>query len=191
MGANRSQTSRKRLTVAQASEILGVTVEAVRDRIKRGTLEHERHSGTVYVLLSADQVPSGQQPGDDQTTDQERPDAHEELADELRDQNPLARAPGRGGARSTPQSRYVACPAYAAHPAARRRPQSLVNSLRAPVLVRVPLRPPQTLGRLRRARRRKNLRRAPFGIGLQVPLAKRSGLPCGSPETRLHDPQAF
>jgi hypothetical protein len=67
VGEDRSQTSRQRVTVAQASEILGVTVEAVRGRIKRGTLEHERHSGTVYVLLKADQMPTGHQPGDDQT----------------------------------------------------------------------------------------------------------------------------
>ena len=71
--------------MAQASEILGVTVEAVRGRIKRGTLEHERHSGTVYVLLHADQMPTGHQPDDDQAADQQRPDASEELADELRD----------------------------------------------------------------------------------------------------------
>jgi hypothetical protein len=71
--------------VAQASEILGVTVEAVRGRIKRGTLEHEQHSGTVYVLLDADQTPSGHQPADDQTIDQRRPDDPEDLAGELRD----------------------------------------------------------------------------------------------------------
>jgi hypothetical protein len=64
--------------VAQAAEILGITVEAVRGRIKRRTLDHERHSGTVYVLLHADQMPTGRQPGDDQA----RPAA---LADELRD----------------------------------------------------------------------------------------------------------
>ena len=55
MEEDRTQTSRQRVTVAQASEILSVTVEAIRGRIKRGTLEHERHSGTVYVLLDADQ----------------------------------------------------------------------------------------------------------------------------------------
>jgi septal ring factor EnvC (AmiA/AmiB activator) len=55
VGEARPQTSRQRVTVAQAAEILGVTVEAIRGRIKRGTLEHERHSGTVYVLLDADQ----------------------------------------------------------------------------------------------------------------------------------------
>jgi hypothetical protein len=46
---------RRRVTVAEASEILGVTVEAVGGRIKRGTLEHERDSGTVYALIEADQ----------------------------------------------------------------------------------------------------------------------------------------
>jgi hypothetical protein len=69
VGEDRSQTSRQRVTVAQAAEILGVTVEAVRGRIKRETLEHERHSGTVYVLLPADQMPTGHQPDDDQPTD--------------------------------------------------------------------------------------------------------------------------
>ncbi len=84
MGEDRSQTGRQRVTVAQASEILGVTVEAVRGRIKRGTLEHERHSGTVYVLLDADQASTGHQPAEDQTTDrpQSEPDA---LTSELRD----------------------------------------------------------------------------------------------------------
>ena len=75
MEEDRSQTSRQRVTVAQASEILGVTVEAVRGRIKRGTLEHERHSGTVYVLLHPDQMPTGRQPGDDQTTDRLQSDS--------------------------------------------------------------------------------------------------------------------
>ena len=71
--------------MAQASEILGVTVEPVRGRIKRGTLEHELHSGTVNVLLDADRTPTGHQPADDQSIDQRRPDAHEDLAAELRD----------------------------------------------------------------------------------------------------------
>jgi hypothetical protein len=84
VGEDQSQTGRRRLTVAEASEILGITVEAVRGRIKRGTLEHERDSGTVYVLLDADQPPTGHRPDDDQSTAQARPVAHEELADELR-----------------------------------------------------------------------------------------------------------
>jgi septal ring factor EnvC (AmiA/AmiB activator) len=75
VGDDQPKTSRQRVTVAQASEILGVTVEAVRGRIKRGTLAHERHSGTVYVLLQADQMPTGRQPGDDQTTDRLQSDS--------------------------------------------------------------------------------------------------------------------
>jgi hypothetical protein len=67
VGEDRPQTSRQRVTVAQAAEILGVTVEAVRGRIKRGTLEHERHSGTVYVLLDADQSTNRSRPDADQT----------------------------------------------------------------------------------------------------------------------------
>jgi hypothetical protein len=85
MGEDQSQTGRQRLTVAEASEVLGVTVEAVRGRIKRGTLEHERDLGTVYVLLDAAQTTTGHQPADDQTTDQPRPDDREGIVGELRD----------------------------------------------------------------------------------------------------------
>jgi len=37
--------------VAEAAEILGISAEAVRGRIRRGTLPVEREAGTVYVLL--------------------------------------------------------------------------------------------------------------------------------------------
>ena len=85
MGENQSQTGRRRITVAEASEVLGVTVEAVRGRIKRGTLEHERDSGTVYVLLDADQSYDQTRPDDDQTPDRPRPDDHTDITEELRD----------------------------------------------------------------------------------------------------------
>jgi hypothetical protein len=42
---------KRRTTVAQAAEILGISAEAVRGRVRRGTLPVERESGTVYVLL--------------------------------------------------------------------------------------------------------------------------------------------
>ncbi|HKH39171.1 MAG TPA: hypothetical protein VKA82_18615 [Rubrobacter sp.] len=48
MGEDQSQTGRRRLTVAEASAVLGVTVEAVRGRIKRGTLDHERTDKSVF-----------------------------------------------------------------------------------------------------------------------------------------------
>jgi hypothetical protein len=92
VGEDRSQASWQRVTVAQASEILGVTVEAVRGRIKRGTLEHERHSGTVYVLLAADQTTDQARPDTDQTTDRLQSDsaalisAKDETITTLRDQ---------------------------------------------------------------------------------------------------------
>jgi len=74
---DQSQTSRQRLTVAEASEVLGVTVEAVRGRIKRGTLKHERDLGAVYVLLAADQSYDQPRPDDDQTSDRSRSDSTE------------------------------------------------------------------------------------------------------------------
>jgi hypothetical protein len=45
---------------------LGITVDAVRSRVKRGTIDHERVGGRVYVLLGADES----RPGHDQDTDQ-------------------------------------------------------------------------------------------------------------------------
>jgi hypothetical protein len=41
----------KRATVAQAAKVLGLSAEAVRSRVQRGTLESEKDGGTVYVLL--------------------------------------------------------------------------------------------------------------------------------------------
>jgi hypothetical protein len=58
VGEDQSQTGRgepRRVTVAEASEILGVTVEAVRGRIKRRTLDYERTDKGVFVLLDTDQ----------------------------------------------------------------------------------------------------------------------------------------
>lgn len=44
-------TDQTRFTVAQAAEMLGLSAEAVRSRVQRGTLESEKVGGTVYVLL--------------------------------------------------------------------------------------------------------------------------------------------
>ncbi len=45
-----------RVTVADAALLLGTSAEAVRMRVKRGTLASEKVGGTVYVLLNADQT---------------------------------------------------------------------------------------------------------------------------------------
>jgi hypothetical protein len=66
MGEDRSAT-RRRLTVAQAADELGISVEAVRGRIKRGSLAHVKgEDGTVYVFLDADRA----RPAPDQSNDQ-------------------------------------------------------------------------------------------------------------------------
>lgn len=81
MDEDRSATEhsrdRRRVTVAEASEILGITAEAVRTRIKRGKLDSVKEppdrSGTVYVLLQPDQTRPDIDPtlqGQDRTNDQ-------------------------------------------------------------------------------------------------------------------------
>ncbi len=86
--------TRRRVTVREAAEALGITVEAVRGRIKRGTLGHHKApDGTVYVWIEGDQTVTGHQPDDNQPTDdhdrardQPRPDDRpDELIEELRD----------------------------------------------------------------------------------------------------------
>ncbi len=66
------------VTVSEAAQALGITPEAVRMRIKRGTLSSEKRAGRVYVLL-------GPRPTTEQTTDQ-TPDHTEELIRTLQEQ---------------------------------------------------------------------------------------------------------
>ena len=83
-----------RLTVPQAANALGISAEAVRARIKRGTLKVERDGdGTVFVLLDTDRM---RQDGDgtlDGTGVRALLEAKDETIAALRDQ--LARAEER------------------------------------------------------------------------------------------------
>lgn len=63
-----------RYTVQEAAEILGASVDAVRGRIRRGTLDSMRVDGIVYVLL------------DETSRDQPADPNQSELLGELRDQ---------------------------------------------------------------------------------------------------------
>ncbi len=45
-----------RYTVPEAAHALGISPEAVRNRLSRGTLESIKENGTVYVLLTVDMV---------------------------------------------------------------------------------------------------------------------------------------
>ncbi len=69
---------RTRVTVAQAAELLGLSAEAVRSRLQRGTLKSEKVSGTVYVLLDADQT----RPSDVQSLEQTAVRTNAPTADE-------------------------------------------------------------------------------------------------------------
>jgi excisionase family DNA binding protein len=77
VGEGARRDARRRLTVDQAADQLGVSVDAVRARIKRNTIAHERQGGRVYVLLDTDQ-------GADQGTT--RADHTAELIATLREQ---------------------------------------------------------------------------------------------------------
>src|SRR5215211_768364 len=73
-GDDRATTERRRATVPEAAQHLGISVEAVRSRIKRGTLERAKVGGRTWVLLDAAQV----RPVSDRSLGRE-------LIDELRD----------------------------------------------------------------------------------------------------------
>ena len=88
--------TRQRVTVQEAAGLLDTSVEGVRSRIKRGTLDKEKgEDGTVYVLLDLDSTsPDGSQtsPGGNQpsarTSDRAAREARtNELIAELRAQN--------------------------------------------------------------------------------------------------------
>ena len=83
MGEDRTPPQR-RTTVAEAAEILGISAEAVRGRIRRGTLPVERESGTVYVLLEEAEQDrtTADQP---RTTDDQPDDRTDLLITELQD----------------------------------------------------------------------------------------------------------
>ncbi len=85
-----------RATVGEAAEILGITAEAVRSRVKRGTLKSVKEGSTVYVLLEGG-VTNCQQTADQTATERDgtyprtspkpdRTDDRAELVDALRDQ---------------------------------------------------------------------------------------------------------
>ena len=80
--------ARRRLTVAQAADQLGVTVDAIRSRVKRGTIDHVREGGRVYIMLGGAQYATSRDQGTDQDTTQATeagPGHRADLVEELRD----------------------------------------------------------------------------------------------------------
>jgi hypothetical protein len=78
--------------VQEAAEILGTTVDGVRSRIRRGSLNSMKVSGTVYVLLDPDQAglfgtsPDQSANSPDESATAPLVEAKEETIAELRDQ---------------------------------------------------------------------------------------------------------
>ena len=70
------------MTVAQAAGVLGISAEAVRGRIRRGTIPVEREGRAVYVLL--DNRTTADQPGTTDDRSDDRPVESEALISELR-----------------------------------------------------------------------------------------------------------
>ena len=67
MNAERTPTGR-RYTVNEAAEILGISAEAVRARMNRGTLLKEKdEDGTVYVRMNAEHTHMNGEDTDDHT----------------------------------------------------------------------------------------------------------------------------
>jgi hypothetical protein len=84
------RTSGNRVSVYEAAEVMGVTVDAIRKRISRRTIPHERdEDGRVWVLLDTDQDAAsnvhdaGQPPSDSTALISEMRGRIEDLRDQL------------------------------------------------------------------------------------------------------------
>ena len=97
---------RRRYTVADAAEVLGITAEAVRTRIKRGTLESLKEGGTVYVLLSTDQTLPARGPDGTQTADRSQSQSSV-LISEMRDRIEDLRAQLEAERRANEENRRI------------------------------------------------------------------------------------
>ena len=68
--------------MAEAADALGLTVDAVRSRVKRGTIDHVRvGSSRVYVLLGADEAHPGHDQDTAQVSDQEARESEDRTAE--------------------------------------------------------------------------------------------------------------
>lgn len=88
-GQDRPQDGLDRLTVAEAAERLGVTQDAVRKRMARGTIRHARgEDGRIYVYLDAFEEASKtvQNDGQDRTSKTVQDGDQDRYVESLEDQ---------------------------------------------------------------------------------------------------------
>jgi uncharacterized membrane protein YccC len=95
-GQATSEPTNQRVTVADAALLLGISEDAVRSRLRRGTLRRETgKDGTVFVVLGTDRPAPNQRPTDDRqtaqqadrpTTDQATDDTGEDVSNHYRDE---------------------------------------------------------------------------------------------------------
>src|SRR5690348_10891282 len=84
------------VTIKEAAKRLGISEQAVRQRIRRKTLVAQRLEGKLYVVLSVDQIEAPPGPHGVYDRDHERVasavrDAYQELVSQLRRENDLLR----------------------------------------------------------------------------------------------------
>jgi hypothetical protein len=74
-----------KVTIPEAAARLGLSENALRKRVHRGTIEHEKdEEGRVYVYLSPDMPPTMPDQADGQATDQADGQAINQAADQAR-----------------------------------------------------------------------------------------------------------
>src|SRR5215207_8287174 len=80
------ETTSRRVTVTEAAALLGLSEDAIRSRLKRGTLRKEKgRDGTVFVVLGAEDSTNRPTTNNDQPTTSQTPD-QSALVEVLRDQ---------------------------------------------------------------------------------------------------------
>src|SRR5829696_3224107 len=157
----------QRVTVAEAARLLGTSAEAVRMRVKRGSLRSTKIKNTVYVLLSPEQTRPNQDQTSgsigsaaNQTSDQTTNETDDRtlLLDSLRSGRVSAggtQAPGGGPRRGEPPQGHYHRPAYPAHP---RTGASERSDTRAARIARDGLREPHNVARMASRPRGRDLR---------------------------------
>jgi hypothetical protein len=74
--------TRQRLNVQEAAEVLGISVDAVRMRTRRGTLDSEHENGRLYIWLDTDSSNVHPQ-GQDEALLREKDERIEELREQV------------------------------------------------------------------------------------------------------------